>query len=135
MPYAFNDYMCGTCALQHCVTGQGLLLRQEDLGASNKPASQKILQIYMNHLAKAKKIQRYIKTAQTSCRMKTASLCGWDVSEEDSRDVLSILASPDAYDARLPEHTGKVTFLLRTCCTHVLCVAATGNVPLLQRGT
>jgi hypothetical protein len=46
------------------------------------------------------------RSAKIICSRNTGNLCGWDVTSEDASDVLSILASPAAYDSRLPEHTG-----------------------------
>jgi hypothetical protein len=62
---------------------------------------------YFSDRAKAQQLLKWVRKLRIPC-MGSAKLCGWDFASEDYRDVLSILASPDAYDSRLPEHTGEV---------------------------
>eukprot|EP00883_Tetradesmus_obliquus_P012904 jgi/Sobl393_1/5803/SZX61597.1 len=90
------------------ISGQGLLLRRQDLGASNKPQNVQPSQQYLLAHAKASQLLGRVRSLSQPCGSGSSCrgcLCGWDVTNEDDRDVLSILASPAAYDARLPEHT------------------------------
>ncbi|WIA37258.1 hypothetical protein OEZ86_014203 [Tetradesmus obliquus] len=94
---------------QDSISGQGLILRRQDLGASNKPKNVQLTQQYLLARAKASQLLGRVRSLSQPCGSGSSCrgcLCGWDVTSEDDRDVLSILASPAAYDARLPEHTG-----------------------------
>lgn len=64
-------------------TGQGLILRRQDLGASNKPENVQLTQQYLLARAKASQLLGRVRSLSQPCGSGSSCrgcLCGWDVT-------------------------------------------------------